>query len=82
MARYYFHVQNQVSFVKDDVGIELDTFERVREQMSDAAGEILTSDLRAGKTDITFQIQVEDGSDRRLITLDVSGAIAPAAGSH
>lgn len=76
MSRYYFHVQNQGSFARDDVGLEFDTIELARDQASDAAGEILTSDLRLGKADITFQIQVENGECKCVFTMDVTATCA------
>ncbi len=76
MSRYYFHVENQESYTRDENGMEFDSLERARNEASDAAGEILTSDLRAGKTNVVFQIQVEDGNDKRLMTLVVTGAVA------
>ncbi|RYD25637.1 MAG: hypothetical protein EOP89_08780 [Lysobacteraceae bacterium] len=76
MSRYYFHIENQESFTRDENGMEFDSLERVRNEASDAAGEILTSDLRVGKTNVVFQIQVEDGSDKRVMTLVVTGAVA------
>lgn len=82
MSRYYFHIENQESYTRDENGLEFDSLERVRNEASDAAGEILTSDLRAGKTNVVFQIQVEDGSDRRVMTLVVTGAVAAQSRSE
>lgn len=75
MRRYFFHVQNQISYVRDEVGAELASLESARARASDTAGEILTSDLRDGKTDIVFDIQVEDGDGTRMLTLHVVGTV-------
>ncbi|MEG3174828.1 hypothetical protein U1872_01190 [Sphingomonas sp. RB3P16] len=77
MARYYFHILNQSSYVRDEVGLELASIESARDQASDAAGEILTTDLREGKTDVMFDVQVEDGSGVRLLTFHIAGTIEP-----
>ena len=78
MARYYFHVEND-SYTRDESGVELDTIERVRDQASNAAGEILTSELRAGRANIGFQIQIEDPDDKRIMTIVISGAVVSDA---
>lgn len=78
MVRYYFHVEND-SYTRDESGVELDTIERVRDQASNAAGEILTSELRAGRANIGFQIQIEDPDDKRIMTIVISGAVVSDA---
>ncbi|WP_242181924.1 hypothetical protein [Sphingomonas sp. CARO-RG-8B-R24-01] len=76
MPRYFFDLQSQDSFTRDDTGLEMATVDRARDHASDAAGGILTSDFRAGRTDIRFEIQVEDGREHRVMTLKVTGTVA------
>lgn len=75
MSRYFFHVLNQISYVRDEIGAELGSLAVAQARASDAAGEILTSDLRNGKTDIVFDVQVEDGDGARLLTLHIVGTV-------
>eukprot|EP01037_Dinobryon_pediforme_P030644 gene30644-34793_t len=76
MARYFFHVQNQVSYVRDEIGSDLPSQRVARSRAAEAAGEILTSDLRDGRTQITFDIQVDNEAGARLFTISVAGAVA------
>ncbi|TPG54315.1 hypothetical protein EAH76_06470 [Sphingomonas glacialis] len=79
MPRYFFHVLNQTSHVHDEVGAELSSIAVARSRASDAAGEILTSDLRDGKTDIVFDVQVEDDRGARVLTVHVVGTVETGA---
>lgn len=75
MQRFFFHVLNQTSYVRDEFGSDLATLDSARDQASDAAGEILTSDLRDGRTDVKFEVQVEDTAGARLLTVRIAAAI-------
>lgn len=83
MPQYFFHVRNQTSYERDEVGVDLAGLDAARDQAANSAGEILTSDLRDGKSDVHFDIQIEDADDTRLMTLHVAGTVeagAPAKG--
>ncbi len=79
MQRFFFHVLNQTSYVRDDVGSELASLALARDQASDTVGEILTSDLRDGKTNVVFDVQVEDGAGARLLTFHIAGTVMAGA---
>jgi hypothetical protein len=79
MSRYFFHLQNQTSYVRDEVGSDLASLGLARSRAAEAAGEILTSDLRDGRTQIVFDIQVDDAAGDRLFTVHVTGSVELAA---
>jgi hypothetical protein len=76
MSRYFFHVQNQVSYMRDEIGSELPSQRVARSRAAEAAGEILTSDLRDGRTHVTFDIQVDNEAGARLFTISIAGSVA------
>ncbi|WP_010187157.1 DUF6894 family protein [Sphingomonas sp. PAMC 26605] len=75
MSRYFFHVQNQTSYVRDEVGSDLASPGLARSRAADAAGEILTADLRDGRTEVAFDIEVDDAAGERLFTVHVAGTV-------
>lgn len=82
MSRYFFHLQNQTSYVRDEIGSDLPSLGLVRSRAAEAAGEILTSDLRDGRTQVVFDLQVDDETGDRLFTVHVASSINPGAGGH
>lgn len=75
MSRYFFHVRNQVSYVRDEIGCDLASSDLARSRAAEAAGEILTSDLRDGRTVVAFDIQVDGESGERLFTVHIAGSV-------
>lgn len=78
MTRYFFHVRNQTSYVRDEIGGEMPGVEAARNHAADAAGEIITSELRDGNPDPQFEIQVEDGEGKRVLTFTVRSTVEVA----
>lgn len=76
MPRYFFHVRNQTSYTRDEDGVALADVGAARAQAADAAGEILTSELRDGNAGPVFEIHVDDATSRRVLTLHVSGTFS------
>lgn len=76
VSRYFFHVQNQTSYTRDEVGGELSGLEAARNHAADAAGQIITSELRDGNPDPTFEIQVEDEHGKRVLTFNIWSTVA------
>lgn len=75
MPRYFFHVRNQTSYIRDEIGSELKSADGARARGADLAGEILTSDLREGRTEVVFDVEVEDDSRARVYTLYIVGTV-------
>lgn len=78
MSRYFFHVRNQVSFTRDDVGGEMSGIAAARNHAADAAGQIITSEMRDGNDDATIEIQVDDEHGARVLTFNIWSTVHTA----
>jgi hypothetical protein len=81
MARYYFHVEDAGSVTADDEGADFASLSQVHDQVATIAGEILTSELQCGRTDVVFTIRVENPLCGPVLALEVRGVLAAVAGS-
>lgn len=75
MPRYFFHVLNQRSYTRDEVGAELSGLEAARHRAADVVGEIVTSDLREGRADVVFDVEVDDEAGVRVLTCHIGATM-------
>jgi hypothetical protein len=68
MARYYFHVHDDIDAV-DEEGCELPGQEVARERAIIAARELIADEARKGRINLSHCIVVTDENQRTVITL-------------
>ena len=76
MPRFYFHISNGHGFIEDEEGVELPDEAAARSQALAAARDVMASDLREGRLDLTSFIEVEDEAHRLLLTLTFADAVS------
>jgi hypothetical protein len=74
MPRYYFHLRDDVEELLDPDGIELPTLGAVRLAAMAAARDTLSHDLRQGRMDLRYRIDVEDGKGSIIYSLPFTDA--------
>ena len=60
MARYFFHLRDSIDEVLDPEGVELPA-DAVAEAALTAARDCMAGDVKAGKLDLRYRIDVHDG---------------------
>ena len=48
MPRYYFHIKEEATTIRDNDGMELEELEAVRNEATQAAREMMSEDVREG----------------------------------
>lgn len=74
MARYYFHLRNGTDQLLDPEGIDLPDLGSVRTQAVRSARDTLSNELRDGRLDLRFWIDVEDTDGRAVFSLPLGNA--------
>jgi hypothetical protein len=75
MPRFYFHIGDGHGFIEDEEGLDLVDEASARRNAVAAARDLMASDLRQGRLDLTSFIEVEDDSHRLLFTLTFAEAV-------
>jgi hypothetical protein len=75
MPRFYFHICNGHGFIEDEEGVDLPDEPAARRNVIAAARDVMASDLREGRLDLTSFIEVEDEAHRLLFTLTFAEAV-------
>ena len=62
MARYFFHLRNHTDELLDLEGTELTDIDAAQQIALDTARKRLSAELRSGKLDLRYRIDVENGT--------------------
>ena len=74
MARYFFHLRDGSDQVLDPEGIELADVDAVKAKVLLAARDTLSNDIREGKLDLRYRIEVEDAAGNLVYRLALKDA--------
>ena len=74
MARYYFHLRDGSDQLLDPDGIELQDQRAIEAAALRAARDTLSHELRAGRLDLRYRIDVEMADGMIIHTIDLAEA--------
>jgi len=74
MARYYFHLRDGSDQLLDPDGIELQDQRAIEAAALRAARDTLSHELRAGRLDLRYRIDVETADGMIIHTIDLAEA--------
>jgi hypothetical protein len=70
MPRFFFHVYNGHGDTPDEVGSDLEDQSAARRLALDSVRSMVSEDARRGVIDLAGRIEVNDGSNNLLVTID------------
>lgn len=74
MPRYYMHLVDSVDILLDPDGIEV-SFEAIAEKALASARDCIAGDVREGRVDLRYRIDVHDESDQVVHSLPFADAV-------
>lgn len=84
MPRFFFHVYNGHGKTPDEVGSDLEDQSAARQLALDSIRSMVSEDARRGMIDLNGRIEVRDGADNLLVTVEFMEAfelrMSPATG--
>ena len=69
MPRFFFHVLNDASFVKDEEGQDLQNLEAACKEARRAIGAIIAQDVAADLNTVHLSVMVDDESGARVANI-------------
>ena len=69
MPRYFFDISTPSTFLRDDVGVEFETFNEVKVEAIKGARGIMAEDLQAGRPVDHQQFEIRDDVGELVLTL-------------
>ena len=69
MPRYFFDISTPSTFLRDDIGVEFETFHQVKVEATKGARGIMAADLQAGRPVDHQQFEVRDEVGELVLTL-------------
>ena len=69
MPRFFFHVLNDASFIKDEEGQELQNLEAACKEARRAIGEIIAQEVAAALNTVHLSVMVDDEAGARVANI-------------
>jgi hypothetical protein len=82
MPRFFFHVVDGVGIASDEDGLELENIAAARDVAVEGAHDILAAEIRYGRIDLSWRIDVADEGGAVVLTLPFSDAVRVASDPH
>lgn len=76
MAKFYFHLRDDVDQILDPEGIDCLNADAVATKALAAARDLIADDAKSGMIDMRYRIDVEDTSGRLVHSVEFEGAVA------